>query len=119
MAEFYDVVATILTFLTFVELFFGLAIVILIKDIEKNIHLKILGPEPLKNSFNFVYFKNYISGRNRTVKNLLMDQRFVSGLLAGRNDWERLVFLRCGRSLEPLSRLHLLVCPSWVRKANR
>ncbi len=59
---------------------FGFIKIILIKDIEKNIHLKILGPEPLKNSFNFVYFKNYISGRNRTVKNLLMDQRFVSGL---------------------------------------
>lgn len=36
MAEFYDVVATILTFLTFAVMFFGLAIVILIKDIEKN-----------------------------------------------------------------------------------
>ena len=35
MAEFYDVVATILTFLTFGVMFFGLAIVILIKDIEK------------------------------------------------------------------------------------
>ena len=36
MAEFYDVVATILTFLTFGVMFFGLAIVVLVKDIEKN-----------------------------------------------------------------------------------
>ncbi len=50
------------------------------KDIEKNLHLKILGPEPLKDDFNFLYFKNYLKGRNRTIKDLLMDQKFVSGL---------------------------------------
>ena len=47
---------------------------------KKNSHLKILGPEPLENDYNFRYFKEYIKGRNRTLKDLLMDQKFVSGL---------------------------------------
>ena len=52
----------------------------LITKIKNNQHLKILGPEPLKSVFSFKYFKNYINGRNRIIKNLLMDQKFVSGL---------------------------------------
>ena len=36
MVEFYDIVATILTFMTFGVMFFGLAIVVLIKNIEKD-----------------------------------------------------------------------------------
>ena len=51
-----------------------------IKNLENNCHLKILGPEPLMSIFNFKYFKNYINGRNRIIKDLLMDQKFVSGL---------------------------------------
>ena len=47
---------------------------------KSNPHLKILGPEPLENKFNFKYFKSYVKGRNRFIKNLLMDQKFVSGL---------------------------------------
>ena len=47
---------------------------------KENRHLKDLGPEPLKKLFNFQYFRNYISGKNRTIKDLLMDQKFVSGL---------------------------------------
>ena len=30
--------------------------------------------------FNLIYFKNYIKGRNRVIKNVLMDQKFVSGI---------------------------------------
>ena len=52
----------------------------LINKLEDNSHLVILGPEPLKKRFDFKYFKNYIKGRNRTIKDLLMDQKFVSGL---------------------------------------
>ena len=52
----------------------------LITKLKDNLHLKILGPEPLKNSFSYKYFKNYIKGRNRIIKDLLMDQKFVSGL---------------------------------------
>ncbi len=59
---------------------FGFIKFFLTKDIKKNSHLKNLGPEPLKNEFNFSYFKHYIVGRNRNIKNLLMDQKFVSGL---------------------------------------
>ena len=51
-----------------------------IKNAENNQHLKNLGPEPLENIFNFKYVKNYLKGRNRTIKDLLMDQKFVSGL---------------------------------------
>jgi len=51
-----------------------------INNLEKNAHLKILGPEPLANTYNLKYFKNYIKGRKRVIKDLLMDQKFVSGL---------------------------------------
>ncbi len=50
------------------------------QDFIDNFHLKNLGPEPLNKSFNLKYFRNYIFGRKRTVKNILMDQKFVSGL---------------------------------------
>jgi formamidopyrimidine-DNA glycosylase len=49
-------------------------------NLKKNIHLKNLGPEPLNMKFNLNYFKNYIVNRNRNVKEILMDQKFVSGL---------------------------------------
>ena len=48
--------------------------------IDKNLHLISLGPEPLSKYYNFNYFKNYIYQRKKTVKDLLMDQKFVSGL---------------------------------------
>ncbi len=49
-------------------------------NFDDNLHLKNLGPEPLNKKFNFTYFKQYISRRNRVIKNILMDQKFVSGL---------------------------------------
>ena len=49
-------------------------------NLDQNIHLKHLGPEPLSAKFNIGYFKNYIKGKERTIKNLLMDQKFISGL---------------------------------------
>ena len=49
-------------------------------DLKNCLHLKRLGPEPLKNQFNFQYFKKNISGKKRVIKNILMDQKFVSGL---------------------------------------
>ena len=49
-------------------------------NLEDNIHLKYLGPEPLSKKFNIRYFKHYIKGRKRTIKDLLMDQKFISGL---------------------------------------
>ena len=50
------------------------------KEYKDNFHLIHLGPEPLKNTFNYTYFKNYIKGRSRVIKDILMDQKFVSGL---------------------------------------
>ena len=49
-------------------------------NLYQNAHLKNLGPEPLSAKFNSEYFKNFIIGRNRTIKDLLMDQKFISGL---------------------------------------
>mgnify|MGYP001287433013 CR=1 FL=1 len=49
-------------------------------NLEQNVHLKHLGPEPLSTKFNIEYFKNYIKGKERTIKDLLMDQKFIAGL---------------------------------------
>ena len=49
-------------------------------NLEQNLHLKNLGPEPLEKKFNFSYFKQYIINKNRTIKDILMDQKFISGL---------------------------------------
>ena len=50
------------------------------KNVDQNLHLKNLGPEPLEKNFNFSYFKQYIINKNRTIKDILMDQKFISGL---------------------------------------
>ena len=50
------------------------------KNLNKNLHLNNLGPEPLRQEFNFNYFKNYIAGKNRKIKDIFMDQKFVSGI---------------------------------------
>ena len=39
-----------------------------------------LGPEPFDNKFNINYFQNFIKNKNRSVKDLLIDQKFVSGI---------------------------------------
>ena len=39
-----------------------------------------LGPEPFHKKFNLSYFKNFIMNKNRRVKDLLIDQKFVSGI---------------------------------------
>ena len=49
-------------------------------NLKQNAHLKHLGPEPLSSKFNIKYFKDYIKGKKRTIKNMLMDQKFISGL---------------------------------------
>ena len=43
-------------------------------------HLSNLGPEPLSHLFNYKYFEQKIKKRRISIKNLLMDQKFVSGL---------------------------------------
>ena len=48
--------------------------------IINTLYLKKLGPEPLSNKFNLIYFRKYIRKRKKILKSLLMDQTFVSGL---------------------------------------
>ena len=49
-------------------------------NLEQHLHRKNLGPEPLEKKFNLSYFKQYIVNKNRTIKDILMDQKFISGL---------------------------------------
>ena len=39
-----------------------------------------LGPEPFDIKFNLEYIENYIRKKNKNIKNLLIDQKFVSGI---------------------------------------
>ena len=48
--------------------------------VTKSKHLTHLGPEPLKKNWNYFYLKKYVIGRKRSIKNILMDQKCVSGL---------------------------------------
>ena len=59
---------------------FGFIKFLNIRNFNDNLHLKSLGPEPLSPEFDLVYFKNYIKGRKRVIKDILMDQKFVSGI---------------------------------------
>ena len=50
------------------------------KNIFMSEHLKFLGPEPLTKNFHLKYVNKYILNKKTTIKGLLMDQKFVSGL---------------------------------------
>jgi len=39
-----------------------------------------LGPEPFDDKFNLKYFFKFIKNKERTIKDLLIDQKFVSGI---------------------------------------
>tara|TARA_B100001093_G_scaffold374673_1_gene359645 strand:- start:6 stop:644 length:639 start_codon:yes stop_codon:yes gene_type:complete len=39
-----------------------------------------LGPEPFDDKFNLKYFLQFIKDKKRTIKDLLIDQKFVSGI---------------------------------------
>ena len=39
-----------------------------------------LGPEPFDQNFNLIYIYNYFKGKNKDIKNFLLDQKFVSGI---------------------------------------
>ena len=39
-----------------------------------------LGPEPFDVRFNLSYFQKFIKNKNRSIKDLLIDQKFVSGI---------------------------------------
>ena len=59
---------------------FGFIKIITKNEIKGNNHLSLLGPEPLSKHLNFNYFKKYILNRNRYIKDILMDQKFIAGL---------------------------------------
>ena len=59
---------------------FGFLKVINTNNINENSHLKTLGPEPLSSDFNLEYFKINIKNKKKSIKDCLMDQKFVSGL---------------------------------------
>ncbi|MDC0937435.1 bifunctional DNA-formamidopyrimidine glycosylase/DNA-(apurinic or apyrimidinic site) lyase [Pelagibacteraceae bacterium] len=50
------------------------------KNFKNNTHLNSLGPEPLTQKFNYTYIMKYIKSRNRVIKDILMDQKFVAGI---------------------------------------
>ena len=49
-------------------------------QLNKIILLKKLGLEPFSKTFNIKYFEKFVQNRKKNIKNLLMDQTFVSGL---------------------------------------
>ena len=49
-------------------------------QLNKIVFLKKLGLEPFSKKFCIKYFKKFIQNRKKNIKNLLMDQTFVSGL---------------------------------------
>jgi len=59
---------------------FGFIKLLKTSDIKNSKHLKSLGPEPLSNKFNVNFFLKNILQRKINIKNILMDQKFVSGL---------------------------------------
>tara|TARA_Y100000591_G_scaffold333217_1_gene374723 strand:- start:3237 stop:4103 length:867 start_codon:yes stop_codon:yes gene_type:complete len=59
---------------------FGFIKIVKTKKIQDNFHIKNLGPEPLSKKFNIRYCEKYVNKRNTVIKNLLMSQKFLSGL---------------------------------------
>ena len=49
-------------------------------QINKIVFIKKLGIEPFSKTFNEEYFKKFTRNRKKNIKNLLMDQTFISGL---------------------------------------
>ena len=59
---------------------FGFVKLVNKKDLKNNLHIRNLGPEPLEKNYNFEYFKKFILMKKRNIKNIMMDQKFISGL---------------------------------------
>jgi len=82
---------------------FGFIKIFRTNNINNIINIKNLGPEPLGNNYNFNYFKNYLIGRDRKIKDLLMDQKFLSGL--GNIYVNEILFLSSIKPTRPVSKL--------------
>ena len=50
------------------------------KNLYNNFHLNNLGPEPIGKNFNLDYFRKKLLGKNRVIKDIIMDQKIVSGI---------------------------------------
>ena len=50
------------------------------KNVLQCKHLKLLGPEPLTKEFNLKYISKCLLYRKKTIKDLLMDQKFIAGI---------------------------------------
>ena len=50
------------------------------KNLYNSFHLNNLGPEPLGKKFNLNYFRKKILGKHRVIKDVIMDQKIVSGI---------------------------------------
>jgi formamidopyrimidine-DNA glycosylase len=50
------------------------------RNLDEIIFISKLGPEPFNKKFNINYFNSFVLKRKKNIKNLLMDQNFVSGL---------------------------------------
>ena len=59
---------------------FGFMKVVLTDQINKIKYLSKLGPEPFSKGFNTKYFLKYAQNKSVKIKDLLMNQKFVSGL---------------------------------------
>ena len=54
---------------------------LLIKNnLDLNKRFNHLGPEPFDLNFNLTYVYNFFKGKNKDIKNFLLDQKFVSGI---------------------------------------
>ena len=54
---------------------------LLIKNnLDLNKRFNHLGPEPFDQNFNLNYVYNFFKGKNKDIKNFLLDQKFVSGI---------------------------------------
>ena len=62
-----------------------------------------LGPEPFDNNFNLKYFLKFIKDKERTIKDLLIDQKFVSGI--GNIYASEILFLS---KINPMKKIKLL-----------
>jgi len=59
---------------------FGFLKLLRSENIFMSKHLKFLGPEPLTKEFNLNYVIKYVRNKEITIKNLLMNQKFIAGL---------------------------------------
>ena len=85
------------------------------KDLEKRfMHL---GPEPFDKNFNLKYFVKFIKNKQRTIKDLLIDQKFVSGI--GNIYASEILFLSKVNPKKKLKLLNTKECIKIIRNSRK